>query len=145
MSAGPDQNKLQPVWEQRAAKCEKKVREVLNDHPDWSYAQAWKFAAEQSPELFHGKEGPAKAAGSERADLASRSRALGCDMVVKAVQAAHPTMSYAEAWDIARVQNKRLFEGASNAKRAAIVTELPGKRLQHRSERHNLERETRRK
>lgn len=60
MSAGPDQNKLQPVWEQRAAKCHAKVLEVLNDHPDWSYAQAWNFAAEQSPSCLIAKKSQLK-------------------------------------------------------------------------------------
>jgi len=60
MSAGVKQNDLQPTWEQRASKCHAKVVEVLTDHPDWSYAQAWKFAAEQNPELFNGKDSPRK-------------------------------------------------------------------------------------
>ncbi len=88
---------------QRAADCDKAVREIMKARPGLSYHQAWDVAKSANPGLFRSE--------AEQAPEPAKARASQCDRVVKAVQAANPGTSYDEAWQLARAERADLFGG----------------------------------
>jgi hypothetical protein len=97
--------------------------------PGWRFPQAWHAAWQQNQDLqneilalggtlvpqndktleYVPQSDQDSPWAENKFSILSKARAKACDQVVKAVQAAHPAMSYDQAWQIAQAQNKQLF------------------------------------
>ncbi len=116
------------------------------EQPGWRFPQAWTLSWKQNQDLqreilsLGGTLIPQNDKTLEyvpqstqdspwvqnKLNLAAKSRALACDQTVKAIQAAHPSMSYAECWQIAKAQHAELFVGGDTAVKASSAVKVVG-------------------